>query len=190
VVSLEDLMNVVMRGIAAGAAGLALSVSVSAQSKPTVDRVIQGSVQKIDAASKTVVVKTREGTEHVVAWTDKTVKHGVEDLKQGAHVVVHATDEAGKTIAHQTKVISAKTADWIEGTVVKVDRAAKTVTVRTVKGAVEVYDIAQDGIMHVGADVKATSKDIGESLKEGTRVVVHHTTEAGKKVAHAIDQKK
>ena len=38
--------------------------------------VVHGTVRKVDAVTRTVVVTTDKGTEEVVSFTDKTVVHG------------------------------------------------------------------------------------------------------------------
>jgi len=37
---------------------------------------VEGTVKKVDAGSKTVVVKTADGTEHTVHFASKTAVHG------------------------------------------------------------------------------------------------------------------
>ena len=171
------------------ALGIAAAASAQTRTAPAADQVVQGIVQKVDAASKTVVVKTREGTEQLLHWTDQTARHGAEEIRQGAMVVVHASEQGGRHVAHQTKVVGTKTVEFVEGTVTKVDKVAKTVTIRTAKGSVQVFNYAKDGVLQIGAGLKATGTEIGDAVKEGARVVVHHTTEAGQHIAHAIQQK-
>jgi len=180
-----------MRHIAVAGVALAVAAETQAQTKPapTADQVIQGIVQKIDGASNTVVVKTRKGTEQVLHFTERTTRLGAEGIRQGATVVVHASEQGGRQVAHQTKNIGTKTVEVVEGTVTKIDKVAKTVTIRTVNGSVQVFNYAKDGVMHIGAGMKAAGIEIGDAVKEGMQVVVHHTTEAGQKIAHAIHQK-
>ena len=39
---------------------------------------VSGIVKSVDKTSKTMVVKTSDGTEHTIKWTDKTTVKGVE----------------------------------------------------------------------------------------------------------------
>src|SRR3954470_11858288 len=69
--------------------------------------VVQGTVKKIDASAKTVVVATGKGTEEVVSFTEKTVVHGTaagaagafHGLTEGSDVVVHVTGSGAKKTA-------------------------------------------------------------------------------------------
>ena len=79
---------------------------------------ISGVVKKVDKGSKTVLIKTSDGTEHTIKYTDKTVVEGTKDAgkgvakgsaetylgaKKGAKVTVHYTEEAGKKTATGVK---------------------------------------------------------------------------------------
>jgi hypothetical protein len=69
---------------------------------------IDGTVEKVDQTTHTVVVKAADGTEqtyhmadHALVDTGKNVKYGTENaLKEGDHVVVNFTQEAGDKVAH------------------------------------------------------------------------------------------
>jgi hypothetical protein len=67
-------------------------------------KVTKGTVTKIDKGTKTVVVKSADGTEKTFEYTDNAAKDmgkatgkGVE---KGAKVTVYYTEETGKKIAH------------------------------------------------------------------------------------------
>jgi VCBS repeat-containing protein len=70
--------------------------------------VVHGTVTKVDSATKTVVVKSADGTEHTIKFTaDTTVKgtkEGIDGLAKGtvkgAKVTVYYTEESGKKVAH------------------------------------------------------------------------------------------
>jgi hypothetical protein len=57
--------------------------------------VVHGTVKKVDKGTKTVVVKTADGTEHTIKVTGETTysgrKKGFDGLKEGTEVVVRAT---------------------------------------------------------------------------------------------------
>jgi hypothetical protein len=53
--------------------------------------IVHGSVKKVDSATKTVVVKTADGTEHTIKVTGQTTykgtKAGLDGRKEGTEVV-------------------------------------------------------------------------------------------------------
>jgi hypothetical protein len=57
--------------------------------------VVHGTVTKVDSATKTVVVKSADGTEHTIKVTGDTAykgtKEGFDGLKTGTEVVVRTT---------------------------------------------------------------------------------------------------
>lgn len=65
--------------------------------------VVHGIVKHFDRAAKTVVVKTDDGVEHTVKWTDKTSWEGVKDsgkgIEDGSKVTVKYTEKAGEKTA-------------------------------------------------------------------------------------------
>ena len=67
-------------------------------------RVTKGSVTKIDKGTKTVVVKSADGTEKAFEYTDNAAKDvGKETgkgIEKGTKVAVYYAEEAGKKIAH------------------------------------------------------------------------------------------
>src|SRR5258708_1493066 len=74
---------------------------------------VHGTVSKVDSAAKTIVVKTKDGTEHTLHFVGKTVVHGTETgakdafkgVKEGSEVVVHySTKGAEKTAMEVDKV--------------------------------------------------------------------------------------
>lgn len=71
----------------------------------------EGTVEDVGEGSKTVAVKTAEGTketftvaDHAVVDSGKGVaRYSVQGAKKGEHVTVYYTEEAGKKIAHVFK---------------------------------------------------------------------------------------
>jgi hypothetical protein len=87
--------------------------------------VVSGVVKSVDKATKTVVVKTADGTEHTIKYTDQTtVKAGKDagkavetgsvdtylDAKKGATVTVKYTEKGGEKTAVGIKDASKATA--------------------------------------------------------------------------------
>ena len=63
-------------------------------------RVIEGTVTKVDAGAKTVVVKTADGAEQVFDATEAAVKDVGSGATKASKVTVHYTEEGGKKVAH------------------------------------------------------------------------------------------
>jgi hypothetical protein len=71
----------------------------------------EGTVDEVGAGSKTVAVKTADGTkqtfevaDHATVDTGKSVaRYTAQGAKKGEHVTVYYTEEAGKKIAHVFK---------------------------------------------------------------------------------------
>ena len=65
--------------------------------------IVSGVVKHVDKDTKTMVVKTADGTEHTIKYTDKTVIEGAKDtggdVKEGAKVSVKYTEEGGEKTA-------------------------------------------------------------------------------------------
>lgn len=64
---------------------------------------VTGVVKSVDKTTKTMVVKTADGTEHAIKYTDKTTIEGAKDasgdVKKGAKVSVQYTEEGGEKTA-------------------------------------------------------------------------------------------
>jgi arginine repressor len=143
--------------------------------------IIHGTVEKVDSATKTVVVKTADGTEHTIKVTGDTTykgtKAGLGDLKEGTEVVARTTgkgiDETGAEIGK----IGKDSVKVTKGTIVKVDNGTKTVVVKTADGTEKTFDFTE-----------TAGKDMGEAVGAGTakgaKVTVYYTEETGKKIAH------
>jgi len=86
---------------------------------------VSGIVKSVDKGTKTMVVKTSDGTEHTIKWTDKTTVKGVDasgkavaagsvdtydGLKEGAKVSVKYTEKGGEKTAVAIKDASKATA--------------------------------------------------------------------------------
>jgi hypothetical protein len=79
---------------------------------------ISGVVKKVDKATKTIVVKTADGTEHTIKYTDKTTVEGAKDVgkgvdkgsaetylsaKKGSKITVHYTEKGAEKTATGVK---------------------------------------------------------------------------------------
>lgn len=165
------------------AAVLATSLSLAAQD---VVHAVDGTVKKVDSATRTVVVETKDGTEHTFHYAGDVTVHGAKDSKRGvvdaAHgvdegtrVAVHYTSAGGKDTAHEIDRIGDDGLKATEGTVSHVDRGAKTIAVKTADGSEQTF--------HLTADA---AKDTGKDVDKAGKVTVYYTEKAGTKTAHFI----
>jgi arginine repressor len=157
---------------------------------------VSGAVTKIDKDAKTIAVKTADGTEHVFHYTEKTTvrdahaaakgaKAGALDTyfagKEGTHVIVRYTEKGADKTASSVDDFGKDAMKVSEGTVTKVDKAAHTVKIKTEDGAETTYDWGKDATVDTEHGVVKGSQYVA---KEGDKVVVHYTEDAGKKVVH------
>jgi len=158
------------------------------------ERATEGVITRVDSAAKKIAVKTADGAEEVFKFTGKTAmraakgaKTGAVDTylagKEGTHVVVHYTGEGAEKTAVAVDDLGKNTVKVGEGTVTGLDKAGRTVTVKTKSGTEETYHIAKDATVDSAHGVV---KGTEYTAKEGEKVSVHYSEEAGKKVAHFI----
>jgi len=157
---------------------------------------VHGTITKLDSATKTMVVKTKDGTEHTVKFVDKTTVHGVkagvhetamgakdtfQGLKEGTDVVVHYTAKGTEKTAEEVDNVGKDGVRSVDGTITHIDRAGKTVAVKTADGTEETFKLSG----HASADA---GKDIAKGTEKTTKVTVYYTEEAGKKTAHFFEK--
>jgi hypothetical protein len=149
---------------------------------------IHGTITKLDAAAKTAVVKTEDGTEHTIHFVDKTAVHGAEEsaeaskdafhgLKEGSEVAVHYTEKGTEKTAVEVDKLGKDGLKSMDGTVTNVGEGGKTVTVKAADGTEHTFEV-------VGKDTKESAVAIGKGADKTGKVTVHYTEEGGKKVAH------
>ena len=157
---------------------------------------VAGVVTKIDAAAKTIAVKTADGTEHVFKYTEKTTVHvakatgeetkaGAIDTymagKEGTHAVISYTAKGAKETAVHIQDLGDHSLKMGEGTVTHVDKAGRTVTIKAEDGTETTYRVAKHAAIDTAHGV---TKDSEFVAKEGEKVTVHYTEDAGEKVVH------
>ena len=113
--------GVVLAGLFLLAAGIAWQSAVA----DDLVHIVSGVVKSVDKTTKTVVVKTADGTEHTIKYTDDTVVKGAKDTgkgvekggadtylagKEGTKVTVKYTEKAGEKTAVGIKDASKATA--------------------------------------------------------------------------------
>ena len=191
----------------------AVQGQTASKAKPTsegrvVEHAIVGTIQKVDAGAKTVVINTAQGTEEILRLTERTVVRAAEAVarpvstagraadhaaataalagKEGSMAVVRYTAEGGEKVATLVEHVAASALRMTEGTVVRVADGGRTVVVKTAAGAEETFHFAEQGIVDGGRGVTDAAKFTGKELKAGGHVTVHYTESAGRKVAHLL----
>jgi hypothetical protein len=114
--SLRSRFRVAM--LVAVAAVLIVGVGQRVSAEEDVYHIVKGVVKSVDKDSKTMVVKTADGTEHTIKWTDKTtVDSGKEigtGIAEGSKVSVKYTEKAGEKTAVGVKDMGKATAKTVE----------------------------------------------------------------------------
>lgn len=150
-----------------------------------------GDLEKVDTEAKKITIRAADGTEHVFSYGGRTIVHGLEasargaDLagKEGSKVVVHYSGMAGHETADHVDVFGHDALKTTEGTITHVDKASQTVVVKTADGADETYHLGRDTAVDSGHGLVDAAHFAG---KEGDHVIVYHTEEGARKVAHLI----
>ena len=109
----------------AGLMAFALAIGLQSSFAEDVAHLVSGVVKSVDKGTKTFVVKSADGTEHTIKWTDSTVVKGTKDTgkgiekgsvdtylgaKKGTQVTVEYTEKAGEKTATGVKDASKATA--------------------------------------------------------------------------------
>ena len=143
--------------------------------------VVHGTVTKVDNATKTVVVKSADGTEHTIKVTGDTAykgtKEGFDGLKEGTEVVARTSGKGVEETGLEIGKVGKDSLKVTKGTVTKIDEGAKTVVVKTADGTEKTFEYTGDAGKDVG-------KAVGKGTEKSAKVTVYYTTEAGKKIAH------
>jgi hypothetical protein len=74
------------------------------------------------------------------------------------------------------------------GTVLKVDRGAKTLTVKAADGTEHTLQFAGDTAVHGAKDAARGTDDAFHGLEKGSKVAVHYTESGGKETAEEVDK--
>lgn len=146
--------------------------------------VIHGTVKKVDKSTKTVIVKTTDGTEHTIKVTDQATVHGTKEgfdgLKEGSEVVARSTAKGTETTADDIGRVGKDGMKVTKGTVTKIDKDTKTVVIKSADGTEKTFDYTDNAAKDMG-------KAVGQGTEKGAKVTVYYTEEAGKKIAHFFE---
>jgi len=146
---------------------------------------VHGTITKLDSATKTLVVKTKDGTEHTVHFTEKTAVWGADKtaagakdafkgLSEGSEVVVHYTAKGTEKSATEVDKVGKDGLKSVDGTVEKVGADGKTVVVKAADGSEHTFVVA--------------GRDTADGAKKAGKATVYYTEEGGKKVAHFFEK--
>lgn len=171
---------------------LAVLLSSAAYAGEDVVSAVHGTIEKVDSITKTIVVKTADGTEHSMHLTDKAVVHGAHasmgtakdswhGLKEGTEVVVHYTREGTEDTPLEIDRVGKAGLKASDGTIEEIDRGGKKLVVASSDGVVSTYRLTD----HAAKD---GGRDIGAGVEKGSKVTVYYTKDAGKKVAHFFEK--
>jgi hypothetical protein len=147
--------------------------------------IIHGTIKKVDSTTKTIVVKTADGTEHTIKVADtatvKGTKEGFNGLKEGTEVVARTTGKGADETATEVGKISKDGFKTTKGTVTKFDKETKTIAIKSADGTEKTFELSGKALEDAG---KAT----GAGVAKGAKVTVDYTEEGGKKVAHYVSE--
>jgi hypothetical protein len=146
---------------------------------------VHGTVTKVDAGAKTMVVKAKDGADHTLHIVGKTTVHGTEagakdafkGVKEGSEVVAHYTVKGSEKTAVEVDRVGKDGLKAAEGTVSDIDRGGKTIAIKTADGTVQTFKLADHATEDAG-------KDIAKGSEKAAKVTVYYTEDAGKRVAH------
>jgi hypothetical protein len=153
---------------------------------------VHGTITKLDSATKTMVVKTKDGTEQTIHIVGKTTVHGADAAGAGAQDAFHGLKEGSEVVAHYTAKDTEKSAVEVDhvgkdgvrvldGTVTRVGEAGKIVVVKSADGTEHTFHV-------VGRDTAAAAEEVGKGTEKNAKIAVYYTENAGKKVAHFFEK--
>jgi hypothetical protein len=168
---------------------LMTSVTLAGQSPPPVHgtMALEGTTNTGYGALNVVIVKTRDGVEHMIHYTKDLVLHGGKGpgvdafvgLEEGTTVVVHYTVTNAEETALEVDRVGDKGLQTTEGVVAGIDRRRKRITIKYANGQEEVMQLTPTA----AAEALREGDEISNS-RGATKVVVYYTDEGGRKVAH------
>jgi uncharacterized protein with beta-barrel porin domain len=153
---------------------------------------VHGTIAKIDAKTKTIVVKTEDGTERTLHVVGKTAVRGADGTKDGAKDAFNGLKEGSEVVAQYTTKGANNTAVEVDrigkdglqqatGTITQIDQKSRTIAVKTADGSVQTFKMAN-------STTQEQSKKLAAGTEKSAHVTVYYTQEAGKRVAHFFER--
>ena len=180
---------------------LCVTAALSSAFAQDVVHAVAGAVTRVDKTAKTLAIKTADGSEQVFKFTGRTAIRGTEESahlakmgaldtyfagKEGTHVVVRYIGKGADKTATVVDDFGKETLKAGRGTVTHVDRAAHTVAVKTDDGAEATYRLGSEAVVETDHGVVRGSRYIA---KEGDKVFVHYTEDAGDKIVRFFEKR-
>ena len=169
---------------------LGASPALAAQATPPIDGVtgtiaLEGTVQQEYAGANTVIVKSLDGVEHVFHCTKDLLVHGgrgsgvqaLQGLREGSTVAVHDSGSGVDASAQGIDLIDNDGMHVTEGTVIRIDRSRKHITIMLDHDRKETFELADRTAADAGRDIDPTANT-------PSQVIVFYADESGRKVAH------
>ena len=175
-----------------GSLVLALLLLSAAHAAEDVVSAVHGTIKKVDSTTRTIVVKTADGTEHSLHFLDRTTVHGADasaeaakgswhGLRGGTEVVAHYTTRGTEDTALEIDKVGKRGLKMTGGTIKDIDRSGKKLIVKASDGVESTFRLTD----HAAKD---GGKDIAKGSEKGAKVTVYYTEDAGKKVAHFFEK--
>jgi ABC-type Fe3+-hydroxamate transport system substrate-binding protein len=147
---------------------------------------VHGTISKIDAGAKTIVVKTGDGAEHTFRFVANTAVYGTEagakdafhGLKEGSEVVAHYTAKGTENTAVEVDKVGKGGLKAVDGTVSDIKSGGKELVVKSADGTEQAFQMAD----HAAAET-------GKGAQKSAKVTVYYTESAGKKIAHFFEKR-
>jgi hypothetical protein len=140
---------------------------------------LPSSVDKFYSDVETALVKSSDGVEHIVDKTKGTTVHGsrgsLDSLQPGTAVMVHYTVKGIAASADDIDRIGREELKVNEGTVARVDRDRKRITIAFANGTTETLRLAHPVYGESGAPMERVS-----------RVIVFYPDQTGRRVAQSF----
>jgi len=171
---------------------LALSLVSFAYAAKDVVSAVHGTITKVDAATKIIVLKMADGTERSFHFIERTAVHGADasveaakdswrGLKAGTEVVAHYIAHGSEDTAVEIDKVGNNGLKMADGTIRDIDRGGKKLIVKTSDGVESTFRLTD----HAAKD---GGKDLAEGAEKGSKVTVYYTEDAGEKIAHFFEK--
>jgi len=164
---------------------IGLALAAVAMAGGDISGTVHGVVTKVDQGTKTITVKTADGTEHTMKLAGKTTvqgtKEGIGGIKEGSDVAVHYTTKGADKTAVEVDKLGKDGIKSTEGTITKIDRGTKTMVIKGSDGTEQTFKMTDHAADYSGKEIAAGSE-------KSAKVTVYYTEDAGKKVAHFFEK--
>src|SRR3954471_16662599 len=108
----------------------------------------EGTMKTVYRGLNTIVVTTIDGVEHVYRFTKDLVIHGgkapidpLAGLQEGTLVVIHYSTEGAQQTVREIDEVGDEGLLETEGTITRIDRGGKQITVRIGEGSIETFKL-------------------------------------------------